>query len=100
MLKNMPLFLASFSDMIPGIQVLDRLRCRKTVLEILSSPVEWIPVAELTECNEFEKVASGIVSSWMIWVKDIRQGRIFSTRIDCDNWGNISRFELYKTMIF
>lgn len=95
MFENMPVYLAHFNDMIPGKKVLDRLRCRKTILEILSPPIEVFPFSEDSELGRF---TSDLVSSWMVMVKNLREERIFSTLIQCDSLGNISRFELYQML--
>ncbi|MEM0950996.1 MAG: hypothetical protein AAGI66_02510 [Cyanobacteria bacterium P01_H01_bin.74] len=80
------------NEITPGKRVLDHLRCRKTILEILSAPIEETVPAVASSC--LGVAAADIVSSWVVWVKDLRQGRIFSTRIDCNEAGDISRFSL------
>lgn len=75
----------------PGMCVLDGLRCRKTLLEILSLP-------EATETGLFDVISpetgKPISSSWHIEVRDVRANRKTVTRVDCDETGYTNRFHM------
>jgi hypothetical protein len=88
----LPLF-AHVTQLQPGACVLDNLRCRKTVLEIISPPEE---TCEGMLGGTDPETGSPIVSSWMIDVRDTRNNRQTRTRIDCDHSGYTTRFSLLK----
>jgi hypothetical protein len=75
----------------PGTQVVDRLRCRKTILEIISLPEETFDGMLGVLLPE---TGRQVASSWVVEVRDLRSNRLALTRVDCDETGFTSRFLL------
>lgn len=86
--------MAHLSQIKPGTLVLDTLRCRKTILEIVSYPQETLPALACTQASIEEQA---IISSWLVEVRDLRTRRVDTTRIDCDETGRIDRFHLLES---
>ena len=82
------------SQMKPGTLVLDTLRCRRTILEVVSSPQETLPALGCANLPNGQKV---ITSSWLVEMRDLRTLRVDTTRIDCDETGHIERFHLLES---
>jgi hypothetical protein len=85
---------AHLSQIKPGTLVLDTLRCRRTILEIVNVPQETLPALSCTHIEDEDYV---ICSSWLVQVRDLRTRRIDTTRIDCDAMGLVERFHLLES---
>lgn len=90
---------AHLSQIKPGALVLDTLRCRRTILEIVSLPQETLPAMTCTrmEVSMDDEDDFSVTSSWLVQVRDLKTRRIDTTRIDCDAMGLIDRFHVLES---
>lgn len=86
---------AHLSQIKPGALMLDTLRCRRTILEIVSLPQETLPAMTCTRIDEEENYS--VCSSWLVRVRDLKTRREDTTRIDCDAMGLVDRFHVLES---